>query len=39
MTGFTIFAIGIVILAIVTLYNTARIVPQKQAFIVHRHWY
>ena len=36
MTGFTIFAIGIVILAIVTLYNTARIVPQKQAFIVER---
>ena len=36
MTGFTIFAIGIAILALVTLFNTARIVPQKQAFIVER---
>jgi regulator of protease activity HflC (stomatin/prohibitin superfamily) len=36
MTGFTIFAIGIAILAIITLFNTARIVPQKQAFIVER---
>ncbi len=36
MTGFTIFAIGIAILALVTMFNTARIVPQKQAFIVER---
>jgi regulator of protease activity HflC (stomatin/prohibitin superfamily) len=36
MTGFTIFAIGIAILALVTIFNTARIVPQKQAFIVER---
>jgi regulator of protease activity HflC (stomatin/prohibitin superfamily) len=36
MTGFTIFAIGLAILAIITLFNTARIVPQKQAFIVER---
>ena len=36
MTGFTIFAIGVAILAIITIFNTARIVPQKQAFIVER---
>jgi regulator of protease activity HflC (stomatin/prohibitin superfamily) len=36
MTAFTIFAIGLAILAVVTIFNTARIVPQKQAFIVER---
>jgi len=36
MTAFTIFAIGLAILALVTILNTARIVPQKQAFIVER---
>jgi regulator of protease activity HflC (stomatin/prohibitin superfamily) len=36
VTGFTIFAIGVAILAIITIFNTARIVPQKQAFIVER---
>lgn len=36
MTAFTIVSIGLAILAIVTIVNTARIVPQKQAFIVER---
>ena len=36
MTGFTIFAIGVAILAIITIFNTARIVPQKSAFIIER---
>jgi regulator of protease activity HflC (stomatin/prohibitin superfamily) len=36
MTAFTVVSIGIAILAIITLFNTARIVPQKQAFIVER---
>ena len=35
MTG-TIIAAGIVVLIIVTLINTARIVPQKSAYIVER---
>jgi regulator of protease activity HflC (stomatin/prohibitin superfamily) len=36
MNAFTVFAIGIAILAIVTIWNTAKIVPQKQAFVVER---
>jgi regulator of protease activity HflC (stomatin/prohibitin superfamily) len=36
MNAFTIFAIGIAVLAVVTIFNTARIVPQKQAFIIER---
>lgn len=36
MTAFTIFAIALAILILVTIFNTARIVPQKQAYIVER---
>lgn len=36
MTAFTIVAIGLAVLILVTLVNTAKIVPQKQAFIVER---
>ncbi|RKZ17277.1 paraslipin [bacterium] len=36
MNAFTVVAIGIAVLAFVTIYNTARIVPQKQAFIIER---
>ena len=32
----TIIAAGLVILVIITLLNTARIVPQKSAYIVER---
>jgi len=35
MTG-TIIAAGIVVLVVITMMNTARIVPQKKAFIVER---
>jgi regulator of protease activity HflC (stomatin/prohibitin superfamily) len=36
MTAFTIFAIAFAILILVTIFNTARIVPQKQAYIIER---
>lgn len=36
MTAATVVAIGIAILVLVTVFNTARIVPQKQAFIIER---
>jgi len=36
VNAFTVVAIGIAVLAFVTIYNTARIVPQKQAFIIER---
>ena len=36
MNAATVVAIGVAILVLITLFNTARIVPQKQAYVVER---